>query len=989
MADIYRASIARVELDGDLVREHAGSLLATGDKLANRYGVEVYRGGKAVSIAAMALVGYFIRPEADTVVINGTTSGNTGYVELPQSCYTQEGAFTLALKLSGGDVVQTVRILDGRIVLTQDGDLIDPGETVPTLDDILGQIAACEAATTAANTAASAANNLVETMDYAAVSNQIDPAEIVADSRWVTWQSYASSSTDKTYTRMEIPVKAGVPYACRNYIDKDLSWWVPDGEDGVKLTTTGSTTVEGTSGQFVRMENFVPEKDGKLRITSRTYYNNVICLINSPTLPEYYSDYGVVRERTIGDARLGNAAVNVVTVAKDGTGDFDTISAAAEYARYHANTTVYVQGGVYDIIEEMGDAYFSAFTSSTSANSGIVLTNGVRMVFSSSALVTCNYTGSNAYVKSKFSPFVVDKGKHTGFTLENLHLEASNVRYCVHDDTGGQQTPYRNVYRNCHMYIDNTANTAWSAEMCIGGGVGAGTEVLIEGCWFGCGVTKGWNPKVVGYHNCDASWSPCRANIVIRDCYFDGVSTCGCSHYGEHSEMSRMMVTGCSLGAAPTVKFEDESAFDQENFELIAWDNTIRKEGYDAAAIVPTVAGYGGITVRDSADRPLAGLRICGKTVLGGTPSPESPVTMLDAWDGDSMTVRACGKNLLKGFNAYRSWSPYSWTADTDDNTKRLADVTAYLAAGKTYTLTISTDGTLGSSGDTVEVMLLKDGGYDAVIAPWDSGVSKSQTDTKIKMVFAPTVSGSYCLRLDINQGGATHAFWDVQIEEGGTATAYEEYRDGGRVIVYRLPLQGIPVTSGGNYTDEDGQQWICNEIDLERRVYVQRVSKLIMDGTENWEQGTTVDGRNHRYYLAIPDKAYETDHKTASRLMCGTYPAVIPNKAYAGDYDYGIHGENGSRHLFVCDARYQNDLTGFKASLAAKNLVVLYPLAEADETKLPDLLPLGYAGMQTQKPITNVTNDAGVGMALDYIADTQTYIDNKFAAIAAAMVDE
>ena len=150
MADIYRASIARVELDGDLVREHVGSLLATGDKLANRYGVEVYRYGVPVSIGSMALVGYFIRPEADTVVINGTTSGNTGYVELPQSCYTQEGAFTLALKLSGGDVVQTVRVLDGRIILTQEGDLIDPGTTVPTLDDILGQIAACEAATEAA-----------------------------------------------------------------------------------------------------------------------------------------------------------------------------------------------------------------------------------------------------------------------------------------------------------------------------------------------------------------------------------------------------------------------------------------------------------------------------------------------------------------------------------------------------------------------------------------------------------------------------------------------------------------------------------------------------------------------------------------------------------------------------------------------------------------------------------------------------------------------
>ena len=35
--------------------------------------------------------------------------------------------------------------------------------------------------------------------------------------------------------------------------------------------------------------------------------------------------------------------------------------------------------------------------------------------------------------------------------------------------------------------------------------------------------------------------------------------------------------------------------------------------------------------------------------------------------------------------------------------------------------------------------------------------------------------------------------------------------------------LRGIPVDSGGNYTDADGQQWVCDEIDFERGKYVQR----------------------------------------------------------------------------------------------------------------------------------------------------------------------
>ncbi len=45
--------------------------------------------------------------------------------------------------------------------------------------------------------------------------------------------------------------------------------------------------------------------------------------------------------------------------------------------------------------------------------------------------------------------------------------------------------------------------------------------------------------------------------------------------------------------------------------------------------------------------------------------------------------------------------------------------------------------------------------------------------------------------------------------------------------------LPGIPVTSGGNYTDPSGQQWVCDEVDLERRVKVQRVDKTSFDNTK------------------------------------------------------------------------------------------------------------------------------------------------------------
>ena len=45
--------------------------------------------------------------------------------------------------------------------------------------------------------------------------------------------------------------------------------------------------------------------------------------------------------------------------------------------------------------------------------------------------------------------------------------------------------------------------------------------------------------------------------------------------------------------------------------------------------------------------------------------------------------------------------------------------------------------------------------------------------------------------------------------------------------------LPGIPVTSGGNYTDQNGQQWVCDEVDLKRGVKVQRVDKTCFDSTK------------------------------------------------------------------------------------------------------------------------------------------------------------
>lgn len=49
--------------------------------------------------------------------------------------------------------------------------------------------------------------------------------------------------------------------------------------------------------------------------------------------------------------------------------------------------------------------------------------------------------------------------------------------------------------------------------------------------------------------------------------------------------------------------------------------------------------------------------------------------------------------------------------------------------------------------------------------------------------------------------------------------------------------LCGIPVDTGGNYTDSTGQQWVCDEVDFERGVFVQRVKKDTVKTLDNLQE--------------------------------------------------------------------------------------------------------------------------------------------------------
>lgn len=91
--------------------------------------------------------------------------------------------------------------------------------------------------------------------------------------------------------------------------------------------------------------------------------------------------------------------------------------------------------------------------------------------------------------------------------------------------------------------------------------------------------------------------------------------------------------------------------------------------------------------------------------------------------------------------------------------------------------------------------------------------------------------------------------------------------------------LCGIPVDTGGNYTDSTGQQWVCDEVDFERGVYVQRVEKITSYNNEQLSTkymsttGKLTTGASVIYILATPIETPLTAAEFAAYKAIKSYP--------------------------------------------------------------------------------------------------------------------
>jgi len=418
--------------------------------------------------------------------------------------------------------------------------------------------------------------------------------------------------------------------------------------------------------------------------------------------------------------------------------------------------------------------------------------------------------------------------------------------------------------------------------------------------------------------------------------------------------------------------------------------SALRQEIRDLAGVIECTASGTVVSVADASDAPLRGLTLYGKTTQNGAPTPDAPVALESSGDSGKVEIRLlgnllnvdamCNDNLVKnadgsytmtktGTTSADRFSAWFSTSLPAGNYQIKASLVETNAAGTGYLYLY----VKYADDSTTSHRILQDG--------WTSqSLTFAKAVTAMRLCIYPTEDvGTYC------------TFRDLQLDAGNSAAPHFPYIEP-QVLTVNTPhgLPGVPCSSGGNYTDENGQAWICDEIDFARGTYVQRVTKVVFDGNSG---GIGINfGVDQKPATNVRFDFQNSKILNILKQSTGTKQAIMSNYAAAAN---GMNRTgvwlNSSTDFFAgrlsVDSSIVSTVEGLRELLAVTPIEFIVPLAEPVETPLSEEQIAAYKALHTNKPHTVVLNDAAAGMTVSYAADTKTYIDNKIYEVAAAIV--
>lgn len=398
---------------------------------------------------------------------------------------------------------------------------------------------------------------------------------------------------------------------------------------------------------------------------------------------------------------------------------------------------------------------------------------------------------------------------------------------------------------------------------------------------------------------------------------------------------------------------------------IIGKDMFVKMKAQKSAS-VQTASGTV-VTFPQSEERAFSGLNVYGHSTQSGTPSPENPVPIVSA--GSVMTT---GAQLFDIKKATSYGSAYGLTVSIDGEEIKISGTVSSVPDDESALAFRILNYPENLYGNTFSADIVDDTGVQ------DCDIYGEQSENAIAIVIGK-----------IPIGTEVNLVFRLMVNSGSTALPWEPYTGGvpgvnpyageinvsisdGNAQSQTLPistpggLPGIPVTSGGNYTDESGQQWLCDEIDLARGKYVQRVKSVTFDGSENWGIKSSDEGNQ---YFSCDSK--KPDYAENSPNMNG-----LSNMVKVVRYDIiDIHGDNNViSWIFYWQLRLSNlDISAgatvddLKQFLSSNPITVYYTAQSPIETDLPAEEIAAYKALHTYSPTTTVSNDADAWMKVEY----------------------
>lgn len=426
-----------------------------------------------------------------------------------------------------------------------------------------------------------------------------------------------------------------------------------------------------------------------------------------------------------------------------------------------------------------------------------------------------------------------------------------------------------------------------------------------------------------------------------------------------------------------------------------AWQSvTVKPDGtgYNLAALAPiqttiqpTVTGNPAVC-ENSVAWGLQGLKIYGKSIQDGTPSPENPIPIVSAGDVGNVAVNIGSPNIYDKNTAIWASNGGASNAKKTDTGIYFETPSAGYAVGmytskgfytKPKTVWFSADVTVNSTQFSHLIIGTSDG-----LISSSEFTPNQKKHIHLKTSFAP--SGAFVFYINANQSGIIVSVENIMVSAADIDGSFDcQYQ----LFTVSAPngLPGIPVENGGNYTDTDGQQWICDEIDFNHGLYIQNIKRLTSADLLTKKFGSVSD--QWIYIDSITDiKTFQTwKNYYVGAALCSHFSLITESFPPTAAGSFGIWAAFYNEELGYRLAFSWNGVDHFKTFLEQNDITLFYATSHPVKISLSAKELDAYRALTTYNGTTVVSAaEPMAGLKVQYIANGTKYLQSVTDRIAA-----